>query len=61
MIYRAEVVEKDKDIKKPEVVYIISEENIVDAAIEATKKMNAQKSVKKLRVWKIEEVPDATM
>ena len=57
MIYRAEIIEKNKDPKKPEAIYFFSKGNIVDAAIEATKKMNAEKAGKEWRVYRVEELP----
>lgn len=63
MIYRAEIIATDP--KKPVVVYLIPQKDIVEAAIDATKMLNAQKAEKKLidkegekklRVGKVEEI-----
>jgi len=53
-LYKAEVIVDDP--KKPVDVYYLMQKDVVDAAIEATKKLKAQKSDKKLRIWKVEEV-----
>lgn len=58
-LYKAEIIVDDP--KKPVDVYYLMQKNVVDAAIEATKKLNTQKSDKKLRIWKIEEVPGETI
>lgn len=53
--YRAEIFSLENS-KDPDDIFIIFTEDIVEAAIEATKKMKAKKSDKKLRVTKVEEV-----
>jgi hypothetical protein len=54
MTYKAEVHENGE--KDPVDVYFINANHIVDAAIEACKKLNAKNSEKNRRVAKVEEV-----